>query len=56
MIAEVTAAIGIGSACFVNSSASDWSSTKSCIAISVATIVVYRADLSNIRARVSNGA
>ena len=56
MVAETAATVGIDSTNLVHSSASDWSSANSCIAISVTTIIVYRADLSNIRARVGDGA
>ena len=56
MIAEVAAAIGIGNACFIDGSASDWGGANSCVAISVAAIIIYRANLSNFRACISNGA
>ena len=56
MVAEVAATIGVSGANLVNSSACDWGSASSCITISVATVVVYCADLSNVRASVGNGA
>ena len=56
MIAEVTATIAIDSAHFIDCSACDRSSAGSRIAISVTTIFVCRADLSDIRASVGNGA
>ena len=56
MVAEVTATIAIGNACFIDGSACDWRSASSCITISVATIVVYSADISNIHASISNSA
>ena len=56
MVAEVTATIGIGSACFIDGSASNWSSAGSGVAISIAAVIIYGAYISNVRAGVSKGA
>ena len=56
MVTEFTAAIGIGSAHFVDGGASNRGSADSSVAITVTTIVVYCAHFANFSASVSNGA
>ena len=55
MVAEIAAAISVCGANLVNSSASNWGSADSGVAITIATIIVYCANLPNVLARVSNG-
>ena len=55
MVAEVAATIGIGNANFVNSSACDWGSAGSGVAITIAAVIIHGANLPNVRTGVSNG-
>ena len=55
MVAKIAATVGVDSTNLVNSSASDWGSAKSCVAVSVATIIIYRANFPNVRTCICNG-
>ena len=55
MVAEVAAAISVCGANLVNSSTSDWGSADSGVTVTIAAVIVHGANITNVRARVSNG-